>query len=209
MTQDTTEHCAYKHYIQNNKSWLCGKYKYIFAFLFFIPQQCDGSGSWSPSFWRVEAIHAVYSKSWLLMTWRHKEPGPWFNIKMSSYQYRKSHCGDKTILRPSYLHNGISYTGKMTSLYWIRAQGISSQGIDLVIKKIFQFQQQKGQHIPALPTWPTMADNILRVSCQKGPICHALAWQIGPFWQHTIDLQMCFLARIYWYFYLNFTYFFP
>ena len=45
--------------------------------------------------------------------------GPWFNIKTSSYQYRKSHCGDKTILRPSYLHNGISYTGKMTSLYWI------------------------------------------------------------------------------------------
>ena len=40
---------------------------------------------------------------------------------MSSYQYRKSHCGDKTILWPSYLHNGISYTGKMTSLYWIRA----------------------------------------------------------------------------------------
>ena len=48
-------------------------------------------------------------------------PGPWFNIKMSSYQYRKSHCGDKTILRPSYLHNGISYTGKTTSLYWIGA----------------------------------------------------------------------------------------
>ena len=48
--------------------------------------------------------------------------GPRFNIKMTSYQYRKSHCGDKTILRPSYLHNGISYTGKTTSLYWIRAQ---------------------------------------------------------------------------------------
>ena len=47
--------------------------------------------------------------------------GPWFNIKMSSYQYRKSYCGDKTILRPSYLHNGISYTGKTTSLYWIGA----------------------------------------------------------------------------------------
>ena len=44
-----------------------------------------------------------------------KITGPWFNIKMSSYQYRKFHCGDKTILRPSYLHNGISYTGKMTS----------------------------------------------------------------------------------------------
>ena len=47
-----------------------------------------------------------------------REPGPWFNIKMLSYQYRKSHCGDKTVVRSSYLHNGISYTGKMTSLYW-------------------------------------------------------------------------------------------
>ena len=47
--------------------------------------------------------------------------GPWFNIKMSSCQYGKSHCGDKTVVRSSYLHNGISYTGKMTSLYWIRA----------------------------------------------------------------------------------------
>ena len=40
---------------------------------------------------------------------------------MSSYQYRKSHCGDKTAVRSSYLHNGISYTGKMSSLYWIGA----------------------------------------------------------------------------------------
>ena len=40
---------------------------------------------------------------------------------MSSYQYRKSYCDDKTILRPSFLHNGISYTGKTTSLYWIGA----------------------------------------------------------------------------------------
>ena len=35
------------------------------------------------------------------------------SIKMASYQYRKSHCVDKIILRPSYLHNGIPYTGKM------------------------------------------------------------------------------------------------
>ena len=45
--------------------------------------------------------------------------GPWFNIKMTSYQYRKSHWGDKTVVRSSYLHNGISFTGKMVSLYWI------------------------------------------------------------------------------------------
>ena len=47
-------------------------------------------------------------------------PGPWFNIKMLSYQYRGSHCGDKTVVRSSYHHNGISYTGKISSLYWIR-----------------------------------------------------------------------------------------
>ena len=40
---------------------------------------------------------------------------------MLSYQYRSSHCGDKTVVRPSYFHNGISYTGKITYLYWIRA----------------------------------------------------------------------------------------
>ena len=46
------------------------------------------------------------------------------NSKMSSYQHRKSHCGDKTISCPSYLQNGIFYAGKMTSVYWIRAQQI-------------------------------------------------------------------------------------
>ena len=34
--------------------------------------------------------------------------GPDFNIKMSSYQYGKSHYEDQTSLRPSYLHNGNS-----------------------------------------------------------------------------------------------------
>ena len=48
-------------------------------------------------------------------------------IKMTSYQHRKSHCGDETNLLPFYLQNGISYTGKMTSLYWIRARVIISK----------------------------------------------------------------------------------
>ena len=30
------------------------------------------------------------------------------------------------ILRPSYLHNGISYTGKITSLYWNTTQNVTS-----------------------------------------------------------------------------------
>ena len=47
-------------------------------------------------------------------------PGPWFNIKMSSYQYRKSHCGDKTILLSSYLHNGISCFINDVAVIWYR-----------------------------------------------------------------------------------------
>ena len=43
-----------------------------------------------------------------------REPGAWFNIK-----YRKSHREDKTVVRSSYLHSAISYSGKMTSLYRI------------------------------------------------------------------------------------------
>ena len=38
-------------------------------------------------------------------------PGGWFNTKMSSYKYRKSHCGDKTVVRSSYLHNRILLSG--------------------------------------------------------------------------------------------------
>ena len=42
-----------------------------------------------------------------------------FKIKMPSYQYRNSQCGDMTILWRFSLHNGISYTGEMTFSYWI------------------------------------------------------------------------------------------
>ena len=45
------------------------------------------------------------------------DPGTRFNIKIPSYQYRKSHCGDKTILWLSW----ICYAGKTISSYWIRA----------------------------------------------------------------------------------------
>ena len=62
--------------------------------------------------------------------------GPWFNIKMLSYQHRKSHCGYKIILRLSYLHNGISHTGKMASLYWF--------GVLIVVDKM-----RKDELVPA------------------------------------------------------------
>ena len=87
-------------------------------------------------------------------------PGPLFNIKMSSYQYRKSHCGDKTILRPSYLHNGISYTGKMTSLYWIRGQ--LSKHLCVV-----------GQHQPGHIYW--LQSSHIQTTSFSGPSWHFTA----------------------------------
>ena len=39
--------------------------------------------------------------------------GPQFNIKMSSYQYWKSHCGDKTVIRSS------SWLQSYTDFVWI------------------------------------------------------------------------------------------
>ena len=61
---------------------------------------------------------------------------------MSSYQYRKSLCWDKTVVRSSYLHNGISYTGKVSSLYWIRAQVATCQSrTHLVILMLLDYQE--------------------------------------------------------------------
>ena len=73
---------------------------YCSYILMYFNQQIQ----WAVMLYWLSYIHYMYS-------------GPQFNIKMTSYQYRKSHCGDKMILRLSYLHNGISYTGKTTSLY--------------------------------------------------------------------------------------------
>ena len=36
---------------------------------------------------------------------------------------------------------------------------------------------------------PTRHAYVSMVSCQKGPTRHAYAWQIGPFWQDTLDIQ--------------------
>ena len=62
--------------------------------------------------------------------------GTRLNINMSSYQYRKSHCGDKTILQPPYFHNGFSYTDKTTYLYWIGAQDANMFSFYLIINNL-------------------------------------------------------------------------
>ena len=62
----------------------------------------------------------------------------------------KFHDDTMTVVRSSYLHNDISYTGNMTSLYWIRAMAterassawphvINSHGTDLFIPEYSVF----------------------------------------------------------------------
>ena len=43
------------------------------------------------------------------------------------------------------------------------------------------YRMQNGRNIQGL-------SYISIVSCQKGPTRHAYAWQIGPFWQDTLDI---------------------
>ena len=63
------------------------------------------------NFWRVNT-------DCMLICSKLSSTGSWFYIKMSCYQYRKSHCGDKMFVRSFSLHNEISYTSKMVSSYW-------------------------------------------------------------------------------------------
>ena len=53
--------------------------------------------------------------------------GLWFNMMMLSYQYRKYHYGDKTVIRLSYLRNGIFYNGRVASLHGISPHSILNQ----------------------------------------------------------------------------------
>ena len=109
--------------------------------------------------------------------------GPWFNIKMSSYQYRKSHCGDKTVVRSFYLHNGISYIGKMASLYWFRPQ--------LFREKQWDIGGKRGRH--------------------SVPKCHTLTISINPATTISITLirRSKHEAEWQWQWILNFPKFIP
>ena len=87
---------------------------YILAYLLLIAVKCNLKSFLMVSYILVSMVKSTTpSEIW---------SGGRINIKIASCQYRKSHCGDKTILRLPYLHNGISYTDKMASLYWIRDQ---------------------------------------------------------------------------------------
>ena len=67
---------------------------------------------------------SIYAKFWSCQTWSCGSISQLCHSAQALIQYkvyyqeRKSHCGDKTVIRSSYLNNGISYSGKITSSYW-------------------------------------------------------------------------------------------
>ena len=82
---------------------------------------CQATSHYLSQCWpRSMSPNGVTRPQWV-NTLRPRQNGHHFADNMP-YRYRKYHCGDKTVLRSSYLHSGISYTSKTTSLYWIRAQ---------------------------------------------------------------------------------------
>ena len=94
-------------------NWSCGHWQHSVPPL--VIRHSPGQ-SYPPS----DGIFVVCIDIGITEMWR--LPRGWFSMNMPSYQYRNSYCGDKTILCPSYLHNGIPYTGKMNYLFWIWAQ---------------------------------------------------------------------------------------
>ena len=68
---------------------------------------------WDPIDWGTDGT-LISKWLWVTLMWHHhnaqhpwRKPRGWFNIK-PSWQYTAilSHCGDKTVIWPSYLHNG-------------------------------------------------------------------------------------------------------
>ena len=110
--------------------------------------------------------------------------GPWFNIRVSSYQYRKSHCGDKTVVRSSYLHNGISYTGKMSSLYWIGA---------LVFQTMFQCYLEQHPSTP-IPTHHPPPHPHPHPTTPP----HDSSFLVEQVWIYNIWFTTEFLGQIWW-----------
>ena len=101
---------------------------------------------------------------------------------MSSYQYRKSHCGDKTVVRSSYLYNGISYTAKMISFYWIGPQIASSITKCSLIEIL-------GECKKSIVTCMYAPCYIIHWACQQIWISGYLAWHFSQFCQMDMPVN--------------------
>ena len=94
-----------------------------------------------------------------------------------------------TILRPSYLHNGISYAGEMTSLYWIGAQGIGSRGPDLVLRNI-PASTPEGLTLDSLQNIATFCQPFWKLLFDQRKLVRNF-WQLKKIWKIKTKLIIC------------------
>ena len=108
-----------------------------------------------------------------------KTTGPRFNIKMSSYQYRKYHCGDKTAVRLSYLHNGI---------YFILNQGPGFF--------FFQSEVLQTRHVISALLLPIFVVDCLFTSCwQNCLVCLGDIFSLSFSWHDGLQKKRGVIAR--------------
>ena len=117
---------------------------------------------------------------------------------MPSNQYRKSHCGDKTIVRSSYIHNGISYTAKTTSLYWIKAQRSRAQ-IGLWLADSSSHIQSMILGIISVLSWDRFVVGLLHVKGQWAGLqfCDVSCCSLGKILCQNLDIQPS-LSVLFW-----------
>ena len=141
---------------------------------------------WIFLYWRI-CGHFLWKLIVGAKHFRNWTTGPRFNTKIKPYQYRISHCGDKTILRPSYLHNEISYTGKMPCLYWIKA-------LVLIYRKRKQYQFMAWMSNSIQTKWcEVIAHQHLdaKRSLAKPPLNMGQRWKMIFYRLVLISLDLC------------------
>ena len=131
------------------------------------------------------------------------------------YKYRKFHYGDKVVLRPSYLHNGISHTGKLVILYWISPQVTSGRVMkphyprDTIISlRCRKYNYTDMTNCSWYPLWqsdsiswmPAPIKQIWRsliAECLVNPLCAELIWgNIKIYFQ--VNILTSFLWALSW-----------
>ena len=125
------------------------------------------------------------------MMWWWQKPGCWISAKMPPCQDRKSNYGDKTILQQSYLHNGIFYTVKKTSSYWIRSHpAINRNGTDQVAQNIPLTHLPKCRIYASVKRVSIGSDNVLTPVWRQVIIwTNAHLLSIGPLEENFSEMQ--------------------
>ena len=98
-----------------------------------------------------------------------------------------THCGDKTVVRSSYLHNGISYSGKMASLYWFSPQGLWRYMAS-------PYHNELKFHL-SVKFWQTILISILQMPLPSPCIILIVAWlPFQPFTLHMVCNSMPYVV---------------